>query len=677
MHSDLPGRPSGRRRVAALLLLAAGRVLGATPAGNADVVVEGNIYTGAAAQAAVEAMALKDGRIVFTGTKAAARAWIGPRTRLEDYGAQRLLPGLVDAHIHPLVIVDLDVCDLASRRVTLAQLSEFAAACVKKYAPPAGGLLNVHQWDFSGGNQPDPKHPTLRAALDAASTQVRIQVLGNDGHHGAFNSLALAQAKNAQGQVVGLSRATLAKEFLAYRPFVGVDESGEPNGAVNEDARYLLNEHNLLLADIEAVAQAPERISERLNSAGITAVQDAMAPPDALYVYDKLAASGKLTARLVLAQFYDPSHTRTPGGAIDYDGILAQAQKIRARYATHPLIRADVVKLFADGVLEGNPFAVPPTLPNAASLKPFLQPIFAINPAGQPSVTGYVDTASALCGEVRAQPAKYSATADVSAFIKAHGYHPGQCAISSGELQHERGVIMEYVRRMHRAGFALHIHAISDRSVRTALDAIEAARSSDGNATTRDSLAHLQLVHPDDVQRIGKDHLYTAFTYSWAQTEPGYDMTVIPFFEKVSGNSYQALHRPGSYYEANAYPAKAVKAAGGILTAGSDAPVNTRDPQPFVNMAIAITRALPNLPPLNPQQAISVREAIEAYTLNGARMLGIDKEAGSLEVGKSADFIVLDRDILALGEGGHAADIMGTKVLETWFQGKRVYRRGK
>jgi predicted amidohydrolase YtcJ len=663
-------------RVAALFVLAAGRALAAAPAAPADVVVEGQIYTGSSSQPSIEAMALKGGRIVFAGTAADAKPWIGPQTRLENYGAQRLLPGLVDAHIHPLAIVDLDVCDLASRRMTLAQLSDFVAACLKKYAPQPGGLLNVHQWDFSGGNQPDPKHPTLRAALDAASTQVRIQLFGNDGHHGAYNSLALAQAKNAQGQVVGLSRATLAKEFAALRPFVGVDEHGEPNGAVNEDARYLLNVHNLLLADIDAVARAPERITQRLNSVGITAAQDAMAPPDALFVYDKLEASGQLTARLVLAQFYDPSHTRTASGAIDYEGIVAQAQKIRAKYASHPLIRADVVKLFADGVLEGNPFAVPPTLPNAAALKPFLQPIFAFD-AGHASVTGYVDTASALCSAVRAQPERYAAAADISTFIKAHGYHPGQCTISSGELQHERSVIMEYVRRMHQAGFAVHIHAISDRSVRTALDAIEAARAADGNAATRDSLAHLQLVHPDDVKRIGRDHLYTAFTYSWAQAEPDYDMTVIPFFEKVSGNSYQALHRPGSYYESNAYPVKAVKEAGGILTAGSDAPVNTRDPQPFVNMAIAITRSLPKLPALNPQQAISVREVLEAYTLNGARMLGIEKDAGSLEVGKSADFIVLDRDILALGDGGHADEIMGTQVLETWFQGKRVYQRGK
>jgi hypothetical protein len=642
----------------------------------ADLVIsDAKIYTQDAHHSIAQALAVRDGKITFVGSAADAQRFVGPKTRHEKLGGRLVLPGLVDAHVHPLAIVDLDVCDLASRPMALVQLSAFVAECIKRYAPPAGGMLVVHQWNYTNGNQPDAQHLTLRAALDAASTKVRIQLLGNDGHHGAFNTLALAQAKNTQGRVIGLSRATLAKDFAAYRPFVGVDELGEPNGAVNEDARLLLNQHDMLLVDIEQVAREPERITQRLNSVGITAFQDAMAPPESLFVYDKLADGGKLTARAVLAQFYDPSHTRTASGEVDYERMLAQAQQVRAKYAKHPLIRADVVKLFADGVLEGNPFAIPPTLPDAAALRPFLQPIFKID-AGHATVSGYVDTGSVLCQEVRAQPAKYSAAADVRAFMKAQGYHPGQCASSSGELQHDRAIIMEYVRRMHQAGFALHIHAISDRAVRTAVDAIEAARAADGNSSTRDSLAHVQLADPADVKRIGRDHLYVAFTYAWMYTEPEYDLTVIPFFEKVSGNSSQALHKRDSYYESNAYPVRGVKDAGGILAAGSDAPVDTRDPRPFINMSIAITRHLGNLPALNPKQSITVRDAIEAYTINGARMLGLEKEAGSLEVGKSADFIVLDRDILALADAGKPDDILKTQVLETWFQGKKVYRHG-
>jgi predicted amidohydrolase YtcJ len=428
-----------------------------------------------------------------------------------------------------------------------------------------------------------------------------------------------------------------------------------------------------LNTDLDAVTRVSEKIPQRLNSVGITAMLDAMATADGMPVYDKLQSSGKLTVRVTVAQFYDPSRTRKTDGAVDYESMVSKAKALRAKYANNSLIHADFIKLFADGVLEGNPLAVPPTLPNAAALKPFLQPIFAVDANGHSTVTGYVDTSSRICADVRAHPAKYSAAAEIDEFIRAHGHHPAQCRISAGELQHSREIILEYVKRMHLAGFNVHIHAISDRSVRTAVDAIEAARQADGVSTTRDGLAHLQLVNPAEVTRIGRDHLYLAFTYAWMNTDPDYDPTVIPFFQTVKGNSHAALHAPNSYYESNSYPVRALEDAGAILVAGSDAPVETRDPRPFVNMSRAITRALPGLPPLNPKQSIPIRDVIDAYTINGAAMLNLQKEAGSLEVGKSADFILLDRDILALADAGHPESVSDTKVLGTWFRGQKVY----
>jgi predicted amidohydrolase YtcJ len=327
--------------------------------------------------------------------------------------------------------------------------------------------------------------------------------------------------------------------------------------------------------------------------------------------------------------------------------------------------------------MEGNPYAVPPTLPNTLALRPYKQPIFGKDRDGKLTVTGYVDTGSPLCQEVRSQPAKYSSSQVVHEFMSAHGYRPAQCTISSGQLQHDRAVIMEFVKRFHLAGFTLHIHVIADGSLKTTLDALEAARAADGISSQPDGLAHVQLAQPSDVARIGKDHLYVAFTYSWANSDTQYDMTVIPFVDKVIGNSYAALHSPSNYYEPNVYPFKGVKDAGGTLVAGSDAPVNTADPQPFVNMALAVTRRLPGGLPESPQQAITIRDVIDAYTINGARFLRRDAEAGSLETGKSADFVVLDQDILKLADEGKADQVASTRVLETWFQGKSVYVRGQ
>jgi len=659
--------------VALLAIGPAWAIADATIAPADRVITNARIYTAATPELS-EALATRGDRIVYVGSTDGVKAYIGPKTQVENAHGRLVIPGLVDSHVHPVDIVDLDFCDIDSKPLSLTELSVFVRDCVVRYHIPPGKRLLVHQWNPTDGNQPDAQYPTLRAALDKASTRNPIQLLGNDGHHGAFNSLGLASAKNARGEIVGISKASLTADFAPYASLIGVDTRGEPSGTVNEDARYLINPRSMNYVDYEAVLKNPERIPERLNSAGITAIMDAMADPTGLPIWDKLLSSGKLTVRATLAQFYDPSRTRTPDGQIDYDGMVAKATAVRAKYASNPLLRADFIKLFADGVMEANPFAVPPTLGNAAVLEPYLRPIFTTDAAGHATVTGYVDSASPVCIDARAHADRYQVAEQAAQFMQANGFHPGQCLISNGQLQHERAVELEYVKRMHLAGFNLHIHVIGDRALRTALDAIEAARAADGVTTTHDSLAHVQLAHPDDIVRIGRDHLYLAYTYSWANVDLDYDMTVIPFLQKMIGNSYESRHVPGSYYEKNTYPVRSTKNAGAILVAGSDAPVNTRDPQPFVNMAIAVTRRIPGQPALNPSEAITIREVLEAYTINGARFLGRDTEIGSLVPGKSADFVILDRDIIALADGDHADDIAKTRVLETWFRGKQVYR---
>jgi predicted amidohydrolase YtcJ len=668
-----------RSLFAAVLVITAcltGVVSAATNNKSADLVVTGaRIYTATPEHTYAQALAVRDGRIVFVGSNSEAAEWIGPQTKTVSLHGELVLPGIIDSHIHATAIVDLDVCDLKSEPMSLAALTEFVRACIKRYKTPAGEWLSVRQWNFSDGNQPDAAHPTVRAALDLASKEVPIQLLGNDGHHGGFNSAALARAMNLKGVQVGLSRATLAKEFAKYSKLIGVDAQGEPNGNLNEEARTLTGAPNLLVVDLPTVTKVPEKVTERLNSAGITGILDAYVTPEIMVVYDKLEQRGLLTIRARLAQFYDPEEFRDDGGQVDYQKMVKAATAVRAKYANDPLIRADFVKLFADGVAEGNPYAVPPTLPEIAALRPYLQPIFAKNPQGHLSVTGYVDTHSAICKDVRVKGAKYNDGALSAAFIKANGFHPAQCTISSGQLQHERAVEMEFVKQFHLAGFNVHIHAIGDAGVRTAIDAIEAARAADGVSTQHDALAHVQVVNPDDVPRMGRDHLYLACTFSWANFDPEYDMLVVPFYDRVSGNDYAALHPAGGYYEKAVYPFKAMKDAGAILVGGSDAPVNTRDPQPFVNIATAVTRQLPGAQPITPAQRISVEDAIDAYTINGARYLYLDNDTGSIETGKSADFIVLDRDIVKLAHAGQGVEIAQTNVLKTWFRGVAVYTR--
>ena len=252
------------------------------------IVTEARIHTVDAAMPEATAMAVRGGRIVYVGDAAGAMAFRGAATRVTALGGRRVLPGLVDAHIHPMGIVATGGCDLDNRALTLAEISAAVAACVKAQKPAPGAWLPVAQWNLYNGNQPDAAHPTMRAALDKAAPDNPVQLLGNDGHHGAFNSAALKLAQGPDGKAIGLSKATLAGPFKAYALLVGVGPDGEPTGGVNEDARALMGAGGLGIINRDAVMQAPEKVMQVLAASGITAFLDAAVEPGDVVFYDTL-----------------------------------------------------------------------------------------------------------------------------------------------------------------------------------------------------------------------------------------------------------------------------------------------------------------------------------------------------------------------------------------------------
>ena len=639
------------------------------PTSNAadKVFIGGTIYTADGSQSVVSAMAIGGDQILALGTDSSVAALIGKQTEVIDLQGKMIIPGLHDVHIHLPGIVETDSCDLASTPYSLEDLVPRLKPCLDGLE--AGEWLSVDQWSYTSGNEPSEALPTVRAALDAVSTRHPIILLGNDGHHGAVNSYALSLATDKYGNQVGLSAATLAKEFSDYSATVGVDANGEPNGALNEDARKLVNIPNLW--GYPAIdKQLASRIGDKLAANGITSVLDAALTSKDIVGFARAAKDTPLTYRMSAAFYADFEDYRPdPDAAIDIDAVVADIQQLQAAHQGIANFKLDTAKIFIDGVTEGNPYAQPPTLPNAASLNNYLQPVFGRDAkTGAIAVQSYVDTDSAACALGRT----LSSAADKQAFYQEHGFLAAQCIQSNGVLEKEPEFLHDYTLALFAAGINVHSHAIGDRAVRFALDAFEAARKASPDSSANLSMANAQFIDPGDIGRFAELDVYPTFTYGWIEPDVGYLMTVSPFLDHIK--SVEELFDPDDYGFRNSYPAGSIAAVGGVLTAGSDAPVDTREPRPFFNLEKAVTRQQDETGRVyNPAEKISLTDALDAYTINGAKMLQNEQITGSLEAGKKADFVILDTDLLALDAAGNAHQISDTQVLSTWFDGRKIY----
>jgi predicted amidohydrolase YtcJ len=212
-----------------------------------------------------------------------------------------------------------------------------------------------------------------------------------------------------------------------------------------------------------------------------------------------------------------------------------------------------------------------------------------------------------------------------------------------------------WLRTAASAGLSAKVHCTGDASVRLLLDAVSKIRG-EGYTEARFQVAHGQFVHPDDLPRFAE--LGVAADISPFLWVPG----VIP--EAIAGVL------PASR-AARMQPNRALLDSGALVAGGSDWPVS-ESPNAWEGIAGLVTRQDPRgrrPGALWPEQAITLAEAIEVFTLGGARACGLDDVTGALTPGRSADFAVLDRDPF------RTAEVAATKVVETWFAGRRVFRR--
>ena len=244
--------------------------------------------------------------------------------------------------------------------------------------------------------------------------------------------------------------------------------------------------------------------------------------------------------------------------------------------------------------------------------------------------------------------------AKTAALLAPYRGEPGDW---SGEPNLSPLALDTLVAAIDAAGFQVHQHAIGDRAVRMALDAIAFARRHNGPRDARPIIAHLELIDPADIPRFAELEVIPSFQPLWAYA----DDYITQLTEPVLGPERSRW----------LYPIGSVAKTGAHLAAGSDWSVSSLNPLEAIQ--VAVTRRAPDAPPgppWIPEEIVDLGTILTAYTAGGAYAAGEEALRGTLELGKAADLIVLDRDLFRIP----VTRIHTARVLLTLLDGREVWR---
>ncbi|HMM82782.1 MAG TPA: amidohydrolase [Terrimesophilobacter sp.] len=376
------------------------------------------------------------------------------------------------------------------------------------------------------------------------------------------------------------------------------DSAGNPSGTLHEGASDAVT--SILPKVTDELADLGLRTAQAyLHELGVTAWQDAMlgiglGTKDATDTYLAALAAGELTMRVVGAQWWERD-----GGLEQVDSMIERRDRIAAADPTGRF-RASSVKIMVDGVAE--------------------------------------NFTAALSAPYRDATGRATANSGLS-FIPPRN-------------------LKRYVTALDAAGFQVHFHALGDRAVTEALNAIKAARTANGDRGNRHHLAHLQWISSADIPRFAKLGAVANLQMLWAMHEDQLDELTIPFIE------------PGLVDRL--YPFGELAESGATLAAGSDWPVSTPDPLAAIHIGVNRTLDPANAPPLGGvEQRLTLADALTAYTFGSAFVNGLEGDTGRIQAGYLADLVVIDRNLFAFP----TAQIGQARVRLTLSGGRVVYDR--
>jgi predicted amidohydrolase YtcJ len=543
----------------------------------ADIVITGaGVYCGDPAGRWADAVAVRGDRIVAVGSEAEVRDRVGSAVNALHLPGRMVVAGFQDAHVHPPTggrnRLTVSLSEISGRQGYLDAIVQYAESNPR--AP----------WIVGGGWAMEffPDGTPHKDDLDAIVPDRPVFLFNRDLHGAWLNSRAL--------QIGGITRDTPDPPDGSI---VRDHHTGEATGMLHEGAAYSFSDTVLPVPDQAAWEAALLNAQAHLHSLGITAWQDAWVTPETEAAYRAVAASGRLTARVVGALWWDRHR-----GLEQVADLLTrrEAGSVTGAGGFHPTS----VKIMIDGVLENF---------TGALLEPYCD---------------------------------------------GHGGHTD----NTGLTYLDRADLSEAVTALDRHGFQVHLHAIGDRAVRNALDAIAAARSANGVADHRHHIAHIQLMTPEDRARFSAlDVVANCQTY-WARMEPQMEDLTIPFIGRDRTDQQ--------------YPFADLLRSGARLAMGSDWPVTTANP--LEQMEVAVTRIDPgsrSSPPFLPGQRLTLAQAVRGFTLGSAFVNHDDQNSGSIEVGKRADLAILDRNVFT----EPAAHLSDASVELTIASGRVVFER--
>jgi predicted amidohydrolase YtcJ len=537
------------------------------------VLLHGKIHTEDAGRSVAQALAIRGIAIVAVGTDQAVGAFVGPSTRTLDLRGRVVLPGIIDAHTHPAESAqDVGKCSLDDKALAPPDIKSRIRACLQKRPGEPAQWFEVVMVNPSG--------LTLTLAdLDSTLPDRPLLLSGSDGHTAWANSAALK-----------LAHITAATKDPAGG-HIEHDAAGQPTGTLRDSAAAIALAAKPKSSLEHEAAQLKEAF-DSMRATGITSIQDAAVDDHLMQIYKRLYDAHQLNMRVRgsfhLKNLHEPAAV-----------LIDEAAKFRAKWAVDPdFLRADAVKIFADGVIEY-------PSQTAALLEPYL--------------------------DAQGRPTR-----------------------NRGPSYFEPDNLNQIVAAADAAGLTVHIHAIGDRAVRSALDAFAEARRRNGALDNRGQIAHLELINPADFPRFKQLGVIANFQLLWAQRD-----------DYVEGATVKYIGPERSRY---LYPARSLRDAGAMIAGGSDWGVSSFDA--FTAMEHAITRSeARGRPALLPEQSVSLQDMVDAYTINAAFALKQERTTGSIEAGKRGDFIVLDRDIFAIDP----FDLHDTQVMATYLDGREVY----